>query len=785
MLKVLPRTVNSTKDLWTGLLHTRWYSYLGAGILGLFLARAVVMGELYPFGVAFLAALCVSHPGPARIALIGVVLGTLLTIEGSSMVGYLISIGVVYVVLYRYNKEDYHWLTIPALVFAIHLLARGSVILIMDNRLYQWIGLAFESFFTGVLTLVAITGVQSYPKALHGFTLTTEEKTSMGLLILGILVGLGQVAVWKLGIQSVISRLLVLWGGLLAGPGGGAAVGVAVGIVPSIQGTLTTGPIAFYALAGLLGGVFNTFRKAGVIVGFTLANLILSLFFTEQVAILDTLKETAVASLLFILFQVPQGKQQYLKYEQKTDDYSKSTKLHTADKLQKIAQVFGELRTVFEIQEKNKKETNELNVLFNKVASQVCEKCSLHRVCWEQDFYKTYRAMLEACTKLESAGSISEKEFGTDLKRRCVRLRELSVALNSQLELLKLINSYEKQLAECRELINNQLNGVANIIQDFSEELKTEVRCDTNLSSYLKEKLKEKGIEVDEITVIDLADGEKEIHIMQTHCPEKNWCKSLVAPNISQVLGKTYVLKSQECRSLGQNGSCSYHLVPSRAMQMNVGKAQSPKEGVAVSGDICSALTLPNHRFALILVDGMGVGPEAHAESTVAVNLLEKLLLTGLPPELAVRTVNTALYIRSPKEKFVTLDVVIVNQINGQADFIKMGGAPTFLRSAKGIKIIRASSPPAGILQNIEVETIRHVLLPGNIILMMSDGIWDVLYNTDGPAGWFEDLLTQLEYTDPQQIANYILFLAKKAAGNKALDDMSIQVARIEQREIA
>lgn len=785
MLRVLPRTVNSTKDLWTGLLLSRWYSFLGAGLLSLLLARAAVMGELYPFGVAFLAALCVSHPKTARFALIGVVLGTLLTIEGITKTGYLLSIGVVYVVLYCYHKENCHWFTIPALVFAIHLLARGSVVLMVDNRLYQWIGLAFESFFAGVLTLVAITVVQAYPKFLSGSALTTEEKTSLGLLILGILAGLGQVALWELGMQSVISRFLVLWGALLAGPGGGAAVGVAVGIVPSIQGTLTTGPIAFYALAGLLGGVFNTFRKAGVIVGFTLANLVLSLFFTEQSAILHTLKETAVASLLFFLFQAPQVRQQYLKREEKTGDLSNSMKLHAADKLQKIAQVFEELRAVFEIQEKNKKETNELSILFNKVASQVCDKCSLHRICWEQDFYKTYRAMLEACTKSESADFISEKDFGSDLKRRCVRLRELSVALNSQLELFKLIKSYEKQLAECRELINNQLAGVSDIIHDLAEEMKTEVSCDANLSLYLKEKLKEKGIDVDVITVIDIADGEKEIHVRQTRCPEKNWCKSLVAPNISQLLGKTYVLKSQECRTIGQNAGCSYHLAPSRAMQLKVGAAQSPKEGVGVSGDICSALTLPHHRFALILADGMGVGPEAHAESTVAVNLLEKLLLTGLSPELAVRTVNTALYIRSSKEKFVTMDVVIINQVNGQTDFIKMGGAPTFVRSAKGLKIIRASSPPAGILQKIEVETIRHVLMPGNIILMMSDGVWDVLYNSDGPTGWFEDLLTQLEYSDPQQIANYILFLAKKAAGNKALDDMSIQVARIEQRDIA
>ena len=65
-----------------------------------------------------------------------------------------------------------------------------------------------------------------------------------------------------------MSRWLVLWGALLGGPGGGAAIGVAVGLVPSVQGVLMVGSIAYYALGGLLGGDFTTSKKLGVIVGF-------------------------------------------------------------------------------------------------------------------------------------------------------------------------------------------------------------------------------------------------------------------------------------------------------------------------------------------------------------------------------------------------------------------------------------------------------------------------------------------------------------------------------------
>jgi stage II sporulation protein E len=766
----------------------RFWANTGAiAVLSFLLAKAALMGELYPFGTSFLAGVCIVRPGLRLAALAGVLMGTALETTGWESTSYILSIFLIYIVLSRRNKEENHWLLVPCLVAAVQLLVRGTIVFFTANEIYQWVGVLFESFFTGILTLVVLSGLQAYPRIRRGESLNPEERTSLGLIIMGALIGVAQVEYFGIGFQSVLSRLLILWGAFLGGPGGGAAVGVGVGLVPSIQGTISTGPIAIYGLAGMLGGMFNNFKKTGVVIGFMLSVLFMSLFFAEQIFIEQAIRETVLAIILFYIFKIPEMKFDMVKTIPEVN-IKRENNLEIIDKLKRMAHVFYELGKTFHInkEEVNKEEVNkeDLNEVFNKVATRVCEGCSLHRVCWEQDFYKTYRAILDACTHLEKEGIINEKQFGTSLKRRCMRLRELRIALNSEVEHLKLINSYQKQIAGCRDMVYNQLINLAKVIEDFSGDINKEIFNKGKPNELLKKKLEEKGILINDIQMVDLGNGEMEIVVSQDSCREKDWCKTMVAPNISQITGRNYRIKSAVCR-YGDNKGCTYRLIPGSCYNVRVGQALCPKDGQKVSGDICAAFALSEQRFALVMSDGMGTGKEAHIESDIAVNLLEKLLMAGFSSETAVNTINTVLFLRSGKESFVTLDLALINRVNGYADFVKIGGAPSLISTANGLSVVQAQSPPAGILDKIEMQTFQHLLRPSNVIIMMSDGVWEAINNAGGPAGWFEDVLRRMDLDNPQQIADNILYLAKKASAEKTNDDMCVQVAKIEVQEIA
>jgi len=785
LLKALSENIWLNKRLRSELQYIFSFRYGGVFLLGILLSRAVLLGELYPFGVGFFAGRCIYKSKQRGVAFWGALIGTLFTVEGWPLLGYLMSFCAIYAVFFCYKKEDLSWLTIPSLIFAIHLLARGSIVFFTANELYLWIEIFFESIFVSVFAMVTVTVFQSFTKLTEGSILTAEEITSFGLVILGIIIGIGNFSAFGLSLQSILSRWIVLWAALLGGPGGGAAIGVAVGLVPSVQGVFTIGAIAYYALGGLLGGIFYNFKKIGVIVGFALANLFLSFFYTESSLIIQALKETGVAVLIFLFFNIPVKREASIAATLQNSNSSCLGDIgsYYSDKLGKMAEVFYELEKVLREKGETGPENNKLNLLFNKATSQVCTGCSLKRVCWEQDFYKTYRAVLEVCTKLETNGLVEEGDFNPDFKRRCMRLRELSSALNSQLEVLKLISFYERQLNISNYMLNRQLVGLAKIVENFSEEILQNVEREENLEHVLTEKLAEKGLPVHQLNVVKAPGGEKEIHITQDMCQRENRCTALVAPNVSQILDRMYILKSRHCSEKRKRGLCSYILVPNRDLQVTVGKTYCPKGGLTVSGDLCSALTLPNHKFALIMCDGMGVGAKAYAESSSAVRILEKLLLAGFAPQTAVKTVNTALLLKVAGENFATLDVVIVNQISGWCDFIKIGGAPSLIRSARGVKVIQSSSPPVGILEEIEPQIFRHYLAARNNIIMMSDGLWDALESIEKPEERLENILAKLEVFDPQVVADYLLFKGKKAAGNQAIDDMCVMVACLEKRD--
>ena len=780
MPNALPRPSFSAGKVWWKVNLIPYLNIVVFFLLSLLLSKAVVMGELYPFGVSFLAAVCVTCPRYGKVCLLGALAGTLLVVKDWMLAGYLPGMILLYGVLSCRPKVERSWFLVPGLVLAIHFLGRASGVFFLENELYQWIGVVFESFFAGILTLVAITGLQAYPKVKNGEALTVEEKTSLGLIVLGAVIGIGQAGLGGLGLQSVASRWLVLWGSYLGGPGGGAAAGVAVGLIPSIGGVLTTGPVAFYALSGMLGGIFNSFKKPGVIVGFSLANLLLSLFFSEQVAIAQTLKETAAAAAGFLLFQLPglTGAAPPGVPEEKDGEAG-----ITVERFQKMPQVLHELANILRDNSGTKTESPEVSVIIDRVTDKVCRGCSLHRVCWEQNFHRNYQALLDACAGPGTAGAITEKDLGVELNRRCRRLRELTITLNSQMEIRKLTDVYEKQLGEYSLLASNQLAGMARAVEEMARDLEKKRSCQES-AIQLKEALEEKGIKVHTVKKTDLPDGEKEIIITQAPCGEKNWCRSIVAPNISQLLGKTYGVTSQSCAGGKGAADCRYHLVPSNVIRVKVGQAQLPKEGALVSGEVCAAITLPDQRFALILSDGRGAGQEACAESTTAISLFEKLLTAGFSVETAVKTLNAVFYLRSGKESFVTLDVAVVNMVNGLTEFIKLGGAPSLIFSHRGLKQVEAFIPPVGILDRVEPQTFRHLVSPGNIIIMMSDGVWEALYNAGGPAGWLEDVLRKMEMDDPRQVAVNLLYLAKKAS-KSAKDDMTVQVARIDLQEIA
>lgn len=209
------------------------------------------------------------------------------------------------------------------------------------------------------------------------------------------------------------------------------------------------------------------------------------------------------------------------------------------------------------------------------------------------------------------------------------------------------------------------------------------------------------------------------------------------------------------------------------------GMARLPRRGGAISGDSCVGTALSGGRYLLALSDGMGAGPDAAAQSRQCVNLLQQLLEAGFSTEIAVNTVNSVLLLRSPDESFATVDLVLIDLATGRSEFVKVGAAPSFVKRGAEVTVVKMSSVPVGIINQVEVEAEFRVLRPGDLVVLMSDGIWDVSQDDMDKERWLLEQLQRETSTDPEEIAESLLARARELVP-EAADDMSVLVARVD-----
>ena len=121
----------------------------------------------------------------------------------------------------------------------------------------------------------------------------------------------------------------------------------------------------------------------------------------------------------------------------------------------------------------------------------------------------------------------------------------------------------------------------------------------------------------------------------------------------------------------------------------------------------------------------MGIGRKANIESSIAIELLEKLMEINMNKNIIIRTINSVLRAKSNDEIFTTLDLGFIDLYTGKLQILKTGSPATFIKKKDRVEIINSSSLPIGILENVDFNIYEEILEDGDIVIMMSDGILD------------------------------------------------------------
>ncbi len=194
------------------------------------------------------------------------------------------------------------------------------------------------------------------------------------------------------------------------------------------------------------------------------------------------------------------------------------------------------------------------------------------------------------------------------------------------------------------------------------------------------------------------------------------------------------------------------------------------------NGDASLVKPLPGGRLCLALSDGMGHGAQAAGESKKTLELLTRCLETGFSCEQALTTVNGMMLSATNGEQYATVDLCVLDLWTRSATLYKLGACATLVVQNGSMRRVSGATLPLGALANVLPLRQTLTVYPGDLVLLMSDGLSDVLSSDD-----IERILCQIAHENPQALCDALLREALAREGGKPRDDITVVCARIVQ----
>ena len=758
--------------------------------LALLLGRAVILESLMPFAIAYFAVMYFMRRDLYAWVAVALVAGSWLAATPAPM-WIALEVAVLFLLfkgLEAYERAELS--TAPILVFVTTLLVQLFQVLIGEAlSWYSFMMIVVEASLAFVLTLVFIQAIPVLTMTKKSSSLKNEEIICLMILLASVMTGAVGWVMYGLSAEHIMSRYMLLLFALAGGAPLGASVGVVAGLILSLADFSAIVQMSMLAFAGLLAGLLREGGKMATAFGMLLGTSILSIYIGSQADVMSSTWESAAAALLLLL--TPRGIirtiSRYVpgstEHTKSQYDYAKRVREVTAERVSQYSAVFKQLSNSFSQLNSSftiKKREEEVTHFMNAASQNVCSGCHWKHACWEGKFFHTYNMMTEMMTTVEEKGVIAAKDMPKSWTTHCKKPNDVMQELRRQYELYKNNMQWKKQIYDSRQLVSEQLLGVSQVMEDLSKEIKREGQTLHLQEEQIREAIEGLGLSVYGVDIISLEEGSVDIEVYHTFARGYDECRKIIAPLLSDILGEHIAVKMELPPSRpGEPTLVAFG--SAKQYEVETGIAGVAKGGDLLSGDSFSLVELGSGKLALAISDGMGNGERAKMESSAALSILQQLLQSGMDEQLAVKSVNSILLLRSSDEMFATVDLAIIDLYTAQTMFMKIGSTPSFIKRGNQVIPITANNLPIGILQDIDVDFVNMQLLPGDTLVMMSDGIYDAPGLAVNKELWMKRIIGELQTDDPQEMADALLETVVRSHEGDIADDMTVMVARIDK----
>jgi serine phosphatase len=663
----------------------------------------------------------------------------------------------------------------PYLIFAVSFLFSWIFIMFTNFTPYDILLTVFEAFISAVFYLIYKKGMPVFTTLSKKRFFTSEDTAAAAIMVTCAIAGIGNLAFpFSIYIKNVIGVLAVLLFSMFGNFGMASQAAVLMGLATGISSNNMGIFLATYVLNGLCCSIFSKYGKLTCILGFTIGNIITSIFLVEERLMVIGFPEIAIASVLFVLIPDKFFDRMFKNVQNASSEYDKAAIIKdiATVKLDRLGLAFRKLSdTILSAMNKTKPANlNDMGALFDAVADKVCKKCALRSYCWQKDYTETMDAMFKAAKKIEETGSAGIEDFPPYFSKKCVKADEVLHSLTNLYEIYRVNTIWQNKMMENTSIYRDQFIEISNIVGNLKEEILSNPYFDAQLTLELSSELERNSIDVKKVNVIKNFNNQYEVEIRLYPCQEETPCFEL----ISKVLKDMFHIPFYKDKGKCSHKECVLLFKECEIFHLSTHVRQANKDGNEKSGDSYCCKNLDNGNFFLALCDGSGSGDKANAYSSATVKLLEQFLKTGFSKDATLKLINTSMLIKTETDYFSTIDFGLIDLKNGTAEFMKKGAAPTYIRRRDGsCEVISVDNLPAGIINSGNEQAKQLKLREGDMIIMVSDGICDAV----NKEHWVIDALNAVNLSTPEDISEIILKIAQSSKNAK--DDMTIMVSEV------
>ncbi|MFA9559798.1 stage II sporulation protein E [Evansella sp. AB-rgal1] len=755
--------------------------------IGFLLGRAVILFELLPFVIPFLAVILHWKRTYTLITALALIVGS--TSVSFLFAGHTVVAILLYLVAQGFassitNDKKF----IPVTVFFSVTVARFIGLAIMEGvTLYHALTAFIEGGLAMVVTLIFIQSIPLILEKRKKIALKHEEIVCLVILLASLMTGTVGWLIFQLSVEQVVARYIVLVFAFVGGAAIGSTVGVVTGLILSLANVANLFYMSLLAFSGLLGGLLKEGKKISVAVGMIIATFLMGMYGDNQVSMQLSVFESLIAISLFLL--TPKTWTTHLskyipgtvEHSQEQQQYLRKIRDVTAGKVEQFSNLFLSLSKSFSLLEASGEKSNqerEVDLFLSRVTEQTCQTCMKKHNCWTRKFSETYGLMEQLMREVEKDGEVTSRQLLTDWHHHCIIDERVVDAMKKELNQHNASKHLKQQLIESRRLVADQLKGVSKVMEDFAKDIQREKKEHEKQESEIMDALQQAGIEVEGVDVYSLETGSVDIEITLVS-NFYNEGEKIVAPLLSDILDETIIVKHVESETLTGN-EARITFGSTKAFIVREGIAHAAKGGRLVSGDSYSTMELGAGKYAVAISDGMGNGTRAHIESQETIGLLKNILRSGIEETVAIKSINSILSLRSEEEMFSTLDLAMIDLQEGFVKFLKVGSIPSYIKRGSDVKAVEAGNLPIGIIREMDVDVVTEQLKAGDLLIMMSDGIYEAPVVAENKDMWMKRIIREVQTEDPQEIADILMERVIRDSNNEIHDDMTVIVARLD-----